>query len=221
MRETLLLGALFAVGCGGGGAKYHVSDNSLATATVQEKQGVLAAQQEKDVAQTEKQKAEADLKNIDNELSVAENDYKAAKLQLDTAKLQQKTAETSGDVNRKNQSMHDVRVAELGVKAADVKVDWLNKKRKWIKAQRDAADDHYAAADSRCELEKAKLAQQKGIKPSDDFNIVNFETDNMKKQQSYSESRMDADKMQADVDRLERDYQVQKQTFDQAKSASN
>ena len=65
------------------------------------------------------------------------------------------------------------------------------------------------------------MAQQKGIKPSDDFNIVNFETDNMKKQQSYSESRMDADKMQADVDRLERDYQVQKQTFDQAKSASN
>ena len=84
------------------------------------------ASRKKTWRKTEKQKAEADLKNIDNELSVAENDYKAAKLQLDTAKLQQKTAETSGDVNRKNQSMHDVRVAELGVKAADVKVDWLN-----------------------------------------------------------------------------------------------
>src|SRR3954471_13209209 len=129
---------LVVAGCGGGGAKYHVDDNSLATASVQEKQGILAAQQEKEVAKTEEQKAEADLKNIDNELSVAENDYKTAKLQLDTAKLQAKTAEQSGDFNRKNQAVHDVRVAELGVKSADTKVDWLNKKRKWFKAQRDA-----------------------------------------------------------------------------------
>ena len=134
-------------------------------------------------AKTEQQKAEADLKNIDNELDVAENEYKTAKLQLDTAKLNQKTAEQSGDVNRKNQAQRDVHVAELGVKAADAKVDWLNKKRKWIKAQRDAADDHVAAADARVELEKAKLAQQKGIKPSEDFNVMNFETDNLKKQQ--------------------------------------
>jgi outer membrane protein TolC len=107
----------------------------------------------------------------------------------------------------------------MGVKSADAKVDWLNKKRKWIKAVRDAAEDHYAAADSRCELEKAKLAQQKGIKPSDDFNVMNFETDNLKKQQKYSESRMDADKMQADVDRLERDWHAQQAAWEQSKSA--
>jgi len=209
---------LLVAGCGGGGAKYHVDDNSLASASVQEKQGILAADQEKEVAKTEQQKAEADLKNVDNELSIAENDYKSTKLQLDTAKLNQKAAETSGDENKKRQSMHDMRIAELGVKAADAKVDWLNKKRKWIKSQRDAADDHFAAADSRVELEKAKLAQQKGIKPSKDFDIMNFESDNMKKQQQYSSSRMDADKMQADVDRLERDYQAQLQTYNQAKA---
>lgn len=212
---------MLVAGCGGGGAKYHVDDNSLATASVQEKQGVLAAQQEKEVAKTEQQKAEADLKNIDNDLSVAENDYKAAKLQLDTAKVQSKAAEQSGDVNRKNQSVNDVRIAELGVKAADAKVDWLNKKRKWIKAQRDAAEDHFAAADSRLELEKAKLAQQKGIKPSKDFDVMNFESDNLKKQQSYSSSRMEADKMQADVDRLERDWHAQLSTYEQARSAAS
>jgi len=110
-------------------------------------------------------------------------------------------------------------VAELGVKAADAKVDWLNKKRKWIKSQRDAADDHFAASDARLELEKAKLAQQKGIKPSKDFDVMNFETDNLKKQQQYSSSRMDADKMQADVDRLERDWHAQLSTYEQAKAA--
>jgi hypothetical protein len=218
-RQGWLLLFLVA-GCGGGGAKYHVDDNSLATASVQEKQGILAAQQEKEVAKTEQQKAEADLKNIDNELSIAENDYKTAKLGLDTAKLNSKAAEQSGDFNRKNQGTHDVRIAELGVKAADTKVDWLSKKRKWIKAQRDAAEDHYASADSRLELEKAKLAQQKGIKPSKDFDVMNFEADNLKKQQQYSTSRMDADKMQADVDRLERDYQAQLSTYQQAKSSA-
>ncbi|MDB4970308.1 MAG: hypothetical protein JWN44_5997 [Myxococcales bacterium] len=220
MRETLLsILVLGVAACGGGGAKYHVNDNSLATASVQEKQGVLAAQQEKEVAKTEQQKAEADLKNIENEVDVADNDYKTAKLQLDTAKLQAKTAEQANDVNRKNQATHDVRVAELGVKSADAKVDWLNKKRKWIKAQRDAADDHFAAADSRYELEKAKLAQQKGIKPSDDFNVMNFETDNLKKQQKYSEARMDSDKMQADVDRLERDWHAQQAAFENSKAS--
>ena len=85
MREMwislLLVGA---VACGGGGAKYHVNDTALASASVQEKQGVLAAQQEKEIAKTEQQKAEADLKNAENELDVAENDYKAAKLSLDS-----------------------------------------------------------------------------------------------------------------------------------------
>ena len=47
---------------------------------------------------------------------------------------------------------------------------------------------------------------------------MNFETDNLKKQQSYSSSRMDADKMQADVDRLERDYHAQLSTYEQVKS---
>ena len=222
MHKTLLPVVLVALaGCGGGGAKYHVDDQSLATASVQEKQGILAASQEKEVAKTEQQKAEADLKNVDNDLSIAENEYKTAKLTKDTAQLNVKNAQMSGDVNRQNQAAHDLRVAELGVRSADAKVDWLNKKRKWIKAQRDAADDHWAAADSRCELEKAKLAQQKGIKPSKDFDVMNFETDSMKKQQSYSSSRMDADKMQADVDRLERDYQAQLQTYNTAKASAN
>jgi hypothetical protein len=206
-----------AVGCGGGGAKYHVNDNSLATASVQEKQGVLAAESEREVSKTEQQKANADLKQVENDLDVANNEYKSAKLQLDTAKVNAKSAEMSGDVNRKNQAARDVRVAELGVKAADAKVDWLEKKRKWIKSQRDAADDHFAASDSRVELEKAKLAQQKGIKPSDDFNMMNFESDNMKKQQRYSSSRMDADKMQADVDNLERKYHAEVANYENAK----
>ena len=60
--------------------------------------------------------------------------------------------------------------------------------------------------------------QQKGIKPSDDFNYMNFESDSLKKQQKYSESRMDADKMQADVDNLERQWRAQLASYEQART---
>ena len=50
---------------------------------------------------------------------------------------------------------------------------------------------------------------------------MNFETDNLKKQQSYSSSRMDADKMQADVDRLERDWHAQLSAYEQVKASSS
>jgi hypothetical protein len=218
-RTALAITVVALMGCGGG-AKYHVNDDSLATASTQEKQGIFVAQSERDVAKSEQQKAEADLRNADNEVGIAENDYKAAKLQLETAKLTQKSAEQASDVNRKNAANRDMRVAELGVKAADARVDWLNKKRKWIKAQREAAEEHYAAAEARVELEKAKLAATKGIKPSEDFNPSNFEAENLKKQQKYSEARMDADKMQADVDNLERQYKNDVAAFEQAKAAA-
>src|ERR1700757_3178433 len=122
MRKALLCFVLSAAACGAGGAKYHVDDNSIAAASVQEKQGILAAQQEKEVAKTEQQKSDADLKNIDNELSIAENEYKSAKLSKDTAQLNVKNAQMSADVNRQSQSAHDLRVAELGVRSADAKV---------------------------------------------------------------------------------------------------
>jgi outer membrane protein TolC len=220
IRKALVL-TLLAAGCGGGGAKYRVDDASLAQVSMQDKQPVFVAQTERDQAKAEQQKAQADLKQVSNDLDIAENDYKSNKLALDTAKLNQKNADLSGDVNRKNQASRDLHVAELGVKAADAKVDWLSRKRKWLKACADAAEEHWAAADSRLEYEKAKLAQSKGIRPSQDFNVINFETDNLKKQTKYSEARMDADKHRADVENLERQWQNHQQAYESAKSAAH
>ena len=219
MRK-LILSILLCAGCGGGGSKYKVDDQSIAAVSMEDKKGVFQAQTEYNQAKGELDNARANERNVSTELDVAENEYKTAKLQLDTAKLNQKSAELSGDMNKKNTAGRDLRVAELGVKAGDAKVDWLSKKRKWYKRSEDAAEYHVAACDSRYELEKAKLASAKGIKPSQDFDLMNFETDNMQKQQKYSESKMDADRMKADVDGLERQYQVQQQAFEQAKSAA-
>lgn len=215
LLSFMLLGAL---GCGGGAAKYHVDDKALGDATVEERQGILAAQQAKEVARIEEQRTDSDLRNVERDLDIAENDKKTARLQRDNAKLMAKSAVTAGDLKRKDEAAHTMRVAELGVKAAEAKVDWLEKKRKWVKAQREAAEDHFAEADSRYELEKAKLVQKKGVQPTSSFNLFNFESDNLKKQQTYSSAKMEADRLRIEVEQLERNYQAQLGVYEQAKS---
>lgn len=205
MRKLGMLVMLLA-GCASG-PKYKIDESVLAQIPTAEKQMVMAAQQEQNIAKDEQRKAEADLAQVERELDIADNEYKSSKLALDSAELSRKSADASGDVNRKAQADRDLRIAEMGKKASNAKVDWLAKKRKWIKASRDAAENHMAASDAKYELEKAKLAQSKGIKPSDDFNVMNFEVESLDKGKRYSESRLDAEKMRADVDDLERKWQ--------------
>ena len=204
---SLLLSFVGLLGCGSG-PKYKVDDATLAQIPLAEKQGVMSAQSDQNQAREELRKASADYDQVDRDLDIASNEYKAAKLSLDTAKLNAKSAEQSGDLNRKNTAERDVHVAEMGVKAADAKVDWLSKKRKLHKREREAAEAHVAAADSKVELEKAKIAEQKGIKPTADFSVMNFETESLDKSKRYSEARLDADKMKPDVDDLERKYKM-------------
>ena len=210
---------LLLAGCSSS-PKYTVEDSSIAAVSMQEKQGVLAAQNDVNTAKAELESAKAQLRNCETELDVAENEYKSSKLQMDTAKLNQKSAELSGDMNKKNAANRDMHVAELGVKASDAKVEFLSKKKKWFKETEEAAELHVEAAQARYELEKAKLAQAKGIKPDEKFDVMNFETENMNKQQKWNEQRMEADKLKADVDARERQWQIQQQAYDQARSAA-
>jgi hypothetical protein len=206
MRKLIAV-TLFLCGCSSG-PKYKIDDNSLASIPLAEKQGMLAAQNEQNVAKEELRQTKADLDNNEREVDVAVNEYKTAKLSLDTAELNKKAADSSGDMNRKNTASRELHVAEVGVKATDAKVSWLEKKRKYIKALRDAAEKHVEVADAKYELEKAKLASAKGMRPSDDFNIMNFETETMEKQNKWSQERLDADKRQPDVLDLERKWKA-------------
>lgn len=219
MRKLTLAVAVVMFGCGGG-PKYRIDDAALASVPVQERQGILAAQNEQNQARAEHQQAEAEVKNVDRELDIAENELKAAKLTLDTAEMNKKGAEQSGDVNRKNVANRDVQVAEMGVKAAKAKVSWLEKKKKWAKQLRDAAEKHVRAADAKVELEKAKLASMKGIRPSEDFNVANFETETMNKMKKYSDERLDADKLRPEVDDLERKWRSLDEQYQSARRAS-
>ncbi len=217
-RDAVLT-LLLVSGCGSG-PKYKIDDNTLAQVPVTEKQGVMAAEGEETQAKEELRTAGAMVDQTDRDLDIAENELKASKLSLDTAQLNKKSAEQSGDINRKNAAERDIHVAELGVKAAEAKVDWLEKKKKMHKRERDVAEAHVAAAASKAELEKAKLADSKGIKPSQDFNVMNFESESLQKSQKYSEAKLDADKVKPEVDDLERKYKMLQEQYDGAKKGS-
>jgi hypothetical protein len=215
MRK-LYLAVLLAAACSSG-PKYTIDDSVLAQIPLAEKQMIMAAQQEQNYAKEEMRKAEADYKQADRELDIADNEYKSSKLQVDSAELQKKSADASGDMNKKAQADRDLHVANLGKKAADAKVDFLSKKRKWMKANMNAAEIHVQSADAKYELEKARLAASKGIKPKDDFNVMAFETESLEKNKKYSEEKLDADKMKADVDDLERKWQAVNNEYNSAR----
>lgn len=212
-----LVAALLAAGCSSG-PKYKIDDSVFAQIPVQEKQGMMMAEQEKSIAKQEYQKSEADLKQVERELDIAENEYKMSKLGVENAESSKKLAEQTGDVNRKNAAERDLRVSEMGKKAGQAKVDWLEKKRKWIKREREAAEAHQKSADAKFELEKARLAVQKGIKPSEDFNVATFETQAMERDKDYTEARLDAEKLRPEVESLERNFMTQNEQYTNARN---
>jgi len=217
MRNLMWL-ASFALWACSSGPKYKVDDNLVTSATVDEKKGMFAAANDVNVAKAELAQAKSELDVAERDDDIASNEYKAAKLQKDSAKLQLETAKQSGDMNRRNQAERDLHVAEMGVKATDAKVDWMDKKVKWLKKTRDAAEYHLASAQARYELEKAKILSAKGIRPTADFQIMNFETQDLESSRKYSECRLDADKRKADVLDLERKYTSLNEQYTQAKA---
>jgi hypothetical protein len=190
-----------------GGAKYTIDDSVLAQVPTEEKQLMMAARQEQNLAGDQLLKAKADAAQADRDREIADNEYKASKLQVESAELSKKSAEATGDVNRKAAADHDLRVAELGKKAADAKSEWGDKRRDWLRAELEAAELHVKAANAKYELEKAKLADAKGIKPSADFKVANYEKVSLETAKEYSETKLDADKRKPNVDALERRYQ--------------
>jgi hypothetical protein len=218
--RPFMIAALMLAGACGGGSKYKIDDNVLAQVPLQDKQAMLAAQQERSIAQEELLKAKADAAQGDRERDIADNEHKAAKLGVDSAELAQKSAEATGDVNRKATAEHDLQVAKLGVKASEAKLDWSKKRGDWLNAVRDAAERQVEAADAKYELEKAKVASAKGIKPSDDFNVANFEIASLDKTKRHAEAKLEADKMKGEVDALERTYRERSDAWASARGTA-
>lgn len=217
MRTRLLGVVLLWTAACATGPKYQIDDSALAAVPLEEKSAVLAAQNELNQARAEQDHARANLSAAKTRYEMARNESKAAQLELENAKLRQKANQASGDLNRTGSSEHEMKLAELKVNTARAKLEWLDKKRRWLDETADAADAHVAAAEAKYELEKARVADARKIKPSENFNLPSFESTNLDKQKRYVDARMGAEKMKAEVDRAERTYQSQQSLLDRVK----
>src|SRR6185436_10053358 len=104
------------------------------------------------------------------------------KYKVDDAALDNVSAgEKKGIFDAKNESEvanSELRTAQSGLDALerDRDVAKNEKKEDALKAQQKAAEAHQKAAEAKAEFEKAKLAQQKNIKPDSDFSVGNYES---------------------------------------------
>ncbi len=217
MRKVAL-GSLILVACGGSTAKYTVDDVSLASIPLEEKKPIFQAEHEVSLAKAEAAQSVADTRDVDGQLDIADKEQEQAKLETSKAKLSADQAEASHDLNRVSAADKELRIAQLGERAATAKTDWLSKKKKYHKELGDVAEEHIAAAMSKVELEKARLAAAKGIKPSADFKLDDFAGDYAKRVKSWQEENADAGKLKSQVDKLEKTWQDLKAQFAQARA---
>jgi hypothetical protein len=187
--------AIGIAGCGGG-LKYKVDDSAIDSISAGDKQDIFAAQNDLEVAHSEQRTVKTQIDELDRERSVAKNEKEQAALEVEKAGTEQESANAAHDENRANAAHHGKDVADMGVKVANAKLEWLDEKGDWLKASSKAADAHEAAAQAKVELTKAKLAQQKGIKPSSDFSVGNFEDQWKDKNDDWQSAKKKADSEQ-------------------------
>ena len=217
MRIAFLI--VLAAGCGGTSAKYTVDDVALATVPVSEKQAIFNAQNQVSVAKADQQKALADADATDHDLDIAKTEKEQARLETSKARLEADAADKSHDQNKIDTAARMKKAADAGEQAADAKVDWLSQVKKWHRAQADAAEAQVSLANAQVELEKAKLAELKKIKPSPDFKLQTFTDEYQRRQGKADSAKKDADSAKASADKLEQTSKDLAQQATQLKAA--
>jgi hypothetical protein len=203
IRRPLVALALLA-GCGGGGLRYVVDDGAIARASVAERAGVLAAQDDVNEAQKEQSKAVGDVAEGESKRAAADAELKRASEANQQAAAAQKAADQANDINLLNHANRDKLVSDAALRAAEGKVEWLRVRQKALLLAKLAADRRVACAQARYELEKAKVAQAKGWKPSSDFELAHFESQAQETDRAYQAAKNDADARAAEASDVEK-----------------
>jgi chromosome segregation ATPase len=202
---ALLLVAV-AVSCGGG-LKYRIDDGALDAVPAGDRQGVFDAQKDLEIAKSEQRTADKQLDGFDRDLDVAKAERKQADLEVEKATAEQESATQSRDENRGNAARHNKDAADFGVKVADAKLSWLDDKHDWLKVASKAAEAHILAAQAKVEFEKAKVAQQKNIKPDGDFSVGNYEDQWKDKNSDWESAKKKAASEESDAKDSEKKWQ--------------
>ena len=196
--------------CGGGesrpGPLEHRFENMhIAHLPQEDQQDVFRAQTEFNKAQAARAKANADYEQATTDLDVARNEAKAAILEEDSANSQKKAAEKRGNMNEVNQKNLVAIAAKMSRQAADKKVKYMEARRKYRKDFLNYTEDQMYAAEARYELTKARLAQQKNIRPKD-FSLEKYQQQDEARARYVQKTRGAIERKKSEVERLKSEW---------------
>jgi hypothetical protein len=170
------------IGCGGAGLKYTVDDSILRGASLEERQAVLLAQDEMLQARAEASEATQELAGAEALRASARKEVEKARASEQAAQAAQRAAEQASDIEAQNRCNRQCELSAAAVRTAQAKSELVEARLRAAPARKAAATARGQAAQARYELEKARLAQKKNLKPSDDFDVARFDSQWMKAQ---------------------------------------
>jgi hypothetical protein len=165
--------------------RYTFDDMHIAAVALDEKQSVIHSKQDYDIAQMERAKAEADYNDSATQLELARNESEKAALTEKSAQTEMKAAEASADMTRR-------KAAERGRRAVGGKVEFQRARRAWLQKHLRYTQHNAFARQAKWELEKAKVAQARNIRPAG-FDVMNYEGQYKERSESAQRARLVAD----------------------------
>jgi colicin import membrane protein len=227
MNRTLgliVVGAILLPACGGKPKgptplRHHFDETNVALVPMDEKEGMLRAQNDYHKAKALHQKAQADLREARTDLNVAKNEQKQALLAEGSAQSRKKAAEDSNDMNRVNAAMREQRSAEVGRRAADRKIDFQEAKIRYLQKHELFALEDLYASEARYELAKARLAKSKNISPKG-FDFEAFKNQADERSQRSQRAKLIADQERQKADETRKQWVAAEQEARQARGVS-
>ena len=201
MRPLILAAfvvTVFGSGCGGTGLsaggplKVTFAEKHLVTIPIEDQEIILPAKQEMDRAALEQGRAESQRDGAKAKYDVAKNDEKEAKIGLSSAKSLKNAAGKGVDRNQQNDAARGERVADLRLRMAKAKKAFLEAKSKWLDGLAKYAKANMYAKAARYELEKAKIASARNIRPSG-FKLADFDAQWQQRNQRANDLRRGVD----------------------------
>ena len=183
--------------CGGGSTgpkplKHHFDDMYIAQVPLNEKQQVIAAQQEYSTAKMEMAKAKADLGEAKTKEKIAKRATKSSQLDVKTAKDLKKDADRTADMNKVNEAKANLHKAELKASAAKAKAKYATAQRKYLKAWLTYTKYNVYAKEATYEEAKARLAESRNIRPAK-FLYKNYKDQETRRAKNTGKARRKAD----------------------------
>jgi chromosome segregation ATPase len=201
--------------CGGAATRpATIPDELLGDVPMEQKESMLAAKAEVSKATEIRQGVLHELDVMNRDIMVSGAERQQARSERHKLEADYRLATAGGDLNQVARSMADLETARAGEKAADVRPNYLVQKRKVVNASLAAASADVVLAEARVELEKAKLAEKHGKRPSAGFSVGQYEKAVATAQKEAATARSAVGREEQATEGFERGYMKYKNEFD-------